>query len=688
MLKNIKFLVAILSSLVVVDMQAQDITVKLWDNASAPHSNNLEVEEKDEGQERISYTTSAELYIYEADPAKATGQAVVICPGGGYFLVAMGHEGHAFAKWFKERGITAAVLKYRMPNGVPDVPMEDAAEALRYMKEDYAKSSELKQVGIMGFSAGGHLAASTAVRSLMSNGDVSRRAQTRADFAILFYPVVTGNAALTHKGSYDNLLGADRWQEITDMWDPYLKVSAQTPPMFIVHSADDGGVNPKNSSSLYARLKEHDVPSELHILPTGGHGWGFNDSFRHKKEWTEALEKWLSQPTLRERKVQPVVENPHRYSNPTDKEFPVLAWFSLTGDQVTRERYEEMRRAGFNISFSHMASLEDIEQSLKAAKGTGVKVLIPAGMTGDNLEKAVALGRKNPTAAGYFLQDEPVSSGFEPMRQMAERIRKVDDEKMLYLNLLPNYVRPVDLGTSTYSEYVERFIKEVGLGMVSFDHYPVVGNYEVRAPFYSNLEDVSFESKRAGVPFWAFALSTAHDPYPVATLESMRLQIFANLAYGAQGIQYFTYTTPLGTAWNFHKAPIDENSQRTEVYDHVAQINAQVHALSHVFLGAQMEWVRHTGVEIPLGTRRLVDELPKEFKRLESKGDGVLVSHLTNGQKRYLMILNRDIKNPQEVTIECAEGVKRILPDGTALSASEYSSTLNIAAGDMLLFEF
>ena len=89
-----------------------------------------------------------------------------------------------------------------------------------------------------------------------------------------------------------------------------------------------------------------------------------------------------------------------------------------------------------------------------------------------------------------------------------------------------------------------------------------------------------------------------------------------------------------------------------------------------------------------MGTRRLVDELPKEFKRLESKGDGVLVSHLTNSQKRYLMILNRDIKNPQEVTIECAEGVKRILPDGTALPASEYSSTLNIAAGDMLLFEF
>ena len=128
---------AFFASLMMMNSQAQNITVKLWDNTSAPHSNHLQVEEKDEGQERISYTTSAELYIYEADPAKATGQAVVICPGGGYFLVAMGHEGHQFAEWFAEQGITAAVLKYRMPNGVAQVPMEDAAEALRYMKQDY-----------------------------------------------------------------------------------------------------------------------------------------------------------------------------------------------------------------------------------------------------------------------------------------------------------------------------------------------------------------------------------------------------------------------------------------------------------------------------------------------------------------------------------------------------------------------
>ena len=114
--------------------QAQDLTIKLWDNATAPHSNGLSGADKDEGEERVSNTNVAELFIYEADPAKATGQAVVICPGGGYRLLAMGHEGHQYAEWMAANGITTAVLKYRLPNFTPQVPMEDAAEALRYMR--------------------------------------------------------------------------------------------------------------------------------------------------------------------------------------------------------------------------------------------------------------------------------------------------------------------------------------------------------------------------------------------------------------------------------------------------------------------------------------------------------------------------------------------------------------------------
>ena len=286
-----RILLTIALSLLTTTMQAQDFTVKLWDNATAPHSNGLTGPEKDEGEVRISNVTEAALYIYEAAEDKATGQAIVICPGGGYALLAMGHEGHDFARWFAEQVITAAVLKYRMPNHTPQVPMEDAAEAVRYMREEYKGKEALKSVGIMGFSAGGHLAASTAVGALEANGDKSPRATARPDFTILFYPVITGNPAFTHAGSFNNLLGNDRTQELTDKWSAERLVDERTPQTFLVLS-DNDGVKPYNSTSFYNALKQHNIAATLHILPSGGHGWGFRD-FEYKAMWQEALSDWL-----------------------------------------------------------------------------------------------------------------------------------------------------------------------------------------------------------------------------------------------------------------------------------------------------------------------------------------------------------------------------------------------------------
>ena len=290
---KLKALLAIVASLFIMNSQAQDLTIKLWDNATAPHSNRLTGEDKDEGQERISNTNVAELYIYEAEPAKATGQAVVICPGGGYRLLAMGHEGHQYAKWMAENGITTAVLKYRLPNNTPQVPMEDAAEALRYMKDEYRGKAAIKQLGIMGFSAGGHLAASTAVGSLKANGDTSARAALRPDFAVLFYPVITGNPSQTHKGSYDYLLGSDRTQELTDRWSPELVAGKDAPQTLLILSSDDATVPPINSTKFYNALRELGIPASINILPSGGHGWGFRDSFKYKAIWQETMLQWL-----------------------------------------------------------------------------------------------------------------------------------------------------------------------------------------------------------------------------------------------------------------------------------------------------------------------------------------------------------------------------------------------------------
>lgn len=278
--------------------RAQPITVRLWDNASAPHSNGIGVPERDEGERRVSHTTEAVLYIYEPAEGHATGQAVVICPGGGYGLLAMGHEGHDMARWMAGQGVTAAVLKYRMPDGHPEVPTEDAAEAVRYMRERYTGHESLKSVGIMGFSAGGHLAAATGTGAL--DKYEGRTAERRPDFMILFYPVITADPAKGHQGSFDNLLGASRTAEQTAAWSIENLVDGATPPTLLLLSDDDGGVPPTNSVMLYEGLKRAGVPASMHIFPSGGHGWGFNDSFRGKAQWQADVVDWLAWLRARE----------------------------------------------------------------------------------------------------------------------------------------------------------------------------------------------------------------------------------------------------------------------------------------------------------------------------------------------------------------------------------------------------
>src|SRR5262249_3282967 len=148
--------------------------------------------------------------------------------------------------------------------------------------------------------------------------------------------------------------------------------------------------------------------------------------------------------------------------------------------------------------------------------------------------------------------------------------------------------------------------------------------------------------------FWAFALAVAHDPYPVAQVEHLRLEVFSNLAYGAQGIQYFTYWTPESTVWNFHQAPIEKDGSRTPVYDRVKQVNAEIRALSPVFLGARVLRVQHTGT-LPRGTQPYRPEAP--VSAVETGSGGAVVSLLENGRRQYLAVVNRDFTGPMALAV-------------------------------------
>ena len=226
--------------------------------------------------------TEATLTIYPAK--KPNGQAIIACPGGGYAGVATTHEGHDMATWFNTQGITYAVLHYRMPYGKHEIPLSDAHQAIRYMRKN-AEQFGFNQLGIMGSSAGGHLASTAATHF---------DAETRPDFQILFYPVVT-MTEYTHQGSKDNLLGKNPSEELVKLYSNELQVTEQTPPAFIMHSSDDTVVPVQNTLDYYLSLCKHGVPASVHFYPIGGHGWGYNESFPYKAQWKDEMDKWLKE---------------------------------------------------------------------------------------------------------------------------------------------------------------------------------------------------------------------------------------------------------------------------------------------------------------------------------------------------------------------------------------------------------
>ncbi len=265
----------------------QSETVVIWNNTTAPHSNYLSGEETLDAPNKIGNVTCAEMYIFAAEPSCATGQAVVICPGGGYSMVALRHEGLEIARMLAQKGITASVLKYRMPNANKEVPLEDALRAIELMRErsdKYGFSTD--SVGIMGSSAGGHLAATAS--NLAPKG-------AAPDFTVLLYPVISSEADATHSGSFKLLLGENATESQKREYSMDRRVSESTPPTFIVLSDDDKTVPAKSSLYYYTALKEHGIPASMHIYPTGAHGWGMSESFRYASEWQSALIEWLYQ---------------------------------------------------------------------------------------------------------------------------------------------------------------------------------------------------------------------------------------------------------------------------------------------------------------------------------------------------------------------------------------------------------
>lgn len=256
------------------------VEFNVWPDG-APNTNGLQPNEDEKKNDFPSKIVTPTLTVHVAN--KPNGKAILCCPGGGYSLVAMNLEGNDMAAWLNSQGYTLAVLKYRMPNGNDEVPLSDALQAMRIMRQ-HSEEWKISKIGIMGASAGGHLASTAATHYTEDS---------RPDFQVLFYPVISMQADITHRGSRENLIGKNPSEELVNKYSNELHVNAQTPPAFILHSSDDGGVSVENSIRYYQALVKNRVPVALHCYPVGGHGWGYRDSFPYKHEWKGELEKWL-----------------------------------------------------------------------------------------------------------------------------------------------------------------------------------------------------------------------------------------------------------------------------------------------------------------------------------------------------------------------------------------------------------
>ena len=257
----------------------------------------------------ISVNARFDLYF----PKKPNGQMVIVCPGGGYGIVSSYNEGVYVADWMTSKGITVAIVKYRLPNGHWEVPLTDVQNTFRYCRA-HAQEWGVNQIGVMGFSAGGHLAASA---TNLYTDDI-----TRPDFSVLIYPVISFDLAITHKGTRFNLIGNDEFwnnrdrkvdeyeqaqkqhEELVGHYTLENQVTEKTPVTFIAHCTDDKTVPIENTLRYYRQLVEKGVSAEVHIFPKGAHGWGFSaDRFIGKgkdkigyarSEFEASLERWLS----------------------------------------------------------------------------------------------------------------------------------------------------------------------------------------------------------------------------------------------------------------------------------------------------------------------------------------------------------------------------------------------------------
>jgi acetyl esterase/lipase len=302
---KISIVIVLLMNIFIINGFSQPVTIKLWpEGIPGSKADPSYIEKITTTEGRITWcekVVTPDLTVFLPAPEKANGAAVLICPGGGYGVLAFDHEGNAIAKWLNDNGIAGIILKYRLPSDqiMTDKsigPLQDAQEAMRVIRRNAAEwRINPGRIGVIGFSAGGHLASTLSTHYAEKVYEAKDNTSARPDFSLLIYPVVSFDTAITHMGTRNNLIGLKPDEKQVKRFSNELQITPDTPPAFLVHSADDDAVPVMNSIGYFRGLQKNKIPVELHIFQKGGHGYGLSPNGGTESSWPDLCIKWMKQ---------------------------------------------------------------------------------------------------------------------------------------------------------------------------------------------------------------------------------------------------------------------------------------------------------------------------------------------------------------------------------------------------------
>lgn len=291
-----KYICLIFLSMIFIHTSKSQTVIKLWPDGTPGKMVSPKPEEIFDGV-RVRYVSEPNLTVYLPTKELNTGVAVIICPGGGYGMEAMDHEGYDVADFLQSHGVAGIVLKYRLPYGHSEMPLQDAQQAMRMVRlhaEEWFINPQ--KLGIAGFSAGGHLASTLSTHFDSGNKDSNfpiERLSCRPDFSVLLYPVITFKEEWGHMGSRENLIGKTTDWKIIQNFCNELQVTNQTPPAFLALADDDTAVKPRNSIEYYLALKREGISAEIHVFKEGGHGFGMRKKGKPHDQWPLMVIEWM-----------------------------------------------------------------------------------------------------------------------------------------------------------------------------------------------------------------------------------------------------------------------------------------------------------------------------------------------------------------------------------------------------------